>query len=66
MGSLSIGFWIALVLVMLIAKTKEWVWIGLLMVYGVDTILTLGHHTFARKPLLKREKLHFYQVMVTN
>ena len=62
-GSLSIASWIALAIVMLIAKTGEWVWIGLLMVYGVDTIMTLGHGTFARKPLLKREKLHFYQVL---
>lgn len=62
-GSLAVAFWITTALVMLIAATGEWVWIGLLMVYGVDTILTLGHRTYLRKPLLKRDELHFYQVV---
>ncbi len=62
-GSLSVGFWITTALIMLITETGDWIWIGLVMVHGVDTIMTMGHRTFLRKPLLKREKLHFYQVM---
>lgn len=62
-GNLAIGFWIATAITMLIAETRDWVWMGLLMVYGVDTIMTLGHRTFLRKPLLKRDQLHFYQVL---
>ena len=62
-GSLSVGFWIATALILLIMETRDWVWTGLVMVYGVDSLMTIGHHTYLRKPLLKREKLHFYQVM---
>lgn len=63
-GNLSVAYWISTALIMLITETGDWVWIGLLMVYGVDTIMTLGHRTFLRKPLLKRDELHLYQVMV--
>lgn len=62
-GSVSIAFWVVTLLLLLIVKTQSLVWIGFLVVYGVDTVMTILHRIYLRQNILEAHRLHFYQIL---
>ena len=62
-GSVSIGFWIIALLLMLILKTQSVHYILFLAVYGVDTVLTIMHRLLLRQNIFEPHRLHFYQIL---
>lgn len=62
-GSMSIGFWVSFLLLVLIVRTETLVWISFVLVYVVDVLFTLGQRIYQRKALFGPEKLHFYQIL---
>jgi UDP-N-acetylmuramyl pentapeptide phosphotransferase/UDP-N-acetylglucosamine-1-phosphate transferase len=62
-GSVSIGFWIIALLLMLILKTQSLNYILFLAVYGVDTVLTIMHRLLLKQNIFEPHRLHFYQIL---
>ena len=62
-GSVTIAFWIVTLLLILIIKTENLIWIGFLMVYGVDTVMTILHRIYLKQNIMEAHRLHFYQIL---
>ncbi|MET6996599.1 MraY family glycosyltransferase [Chitinophaga defluvii] len=62
-GSVSIAFWIIILLLKLIFLTDNWIYLLFLSVYGVDTVLTIIHRLFLRQNIFKAHRMHFYQLL---
>lgn len=62
-GSVSVAFWVVTLLLLLITKTGTLIWIGFLMVYGVDSVLTILHRIYLRQNIMEAHRLHFYQIL---
>lgn len=62
-GSITIAFWIIFLLFSLISQTHNWVYILFLVVYGVDTVLTIIHRLFLKQNIFEAHRLHFYQLL---
>lgn len=62
-GSVSIGFWIISVLLMIILATGELKYIFFVAVYGVDAVLTIVHRLILKQNIFEAHRLHFYQIM---
>ncbi len=62
-GSVSLAFIIAFLMVKLIHGTGHWEYIVLLGVYGVDAILTIVHRLSKRENIFKPHRSHLYQYM---
>jgi UDP-N-acetylmuramyl pentapeptide phosphotransferase/UDP-N-acetylglucosamine-1-phosphate transferase len=62
-GSVTMAFWIIMLLMRLIYVTNNWVYILFLVVYGVDSVLTILHRLLRRENILRAHRLHFYQVL---
>ncbi|MDR1742997.1 MAG: UDP-GlcNAc--UDP-phosphate GlcNAc-1-phosphate transferase [Dysgonamonadaceae bacterium] len=62
-GSTSIAFWIVTALIVLIIKTQNLIWIGFLLVYGVDTVCTILHRIYLKQNIMKAHRLHFFQIL---
>ena len=62
-GSVSIAFWIVTLLLLLIIRTSNLIWLGFLMVYGVDTVCTILHRIYLKQNIMEAHRLHFYQIL---
>jgi len=62
-GSITMAFWIMFLILDLIFKTNNWVYILFLTVYGVDTVLTIIHRLILKENIFEAHRLHFYQIM---
>lgn len=62
-GSIGIAFWIVTLLLLLVIETNNLIWMGVLMVYGVDGVCTILHRIYLKQNILKAHRLHFYQVL---
>jgi UDP-N-acetylmuramyl pentapeptide phosphotransferase/UDP-N-acetylglucosamine-1-phosphate transferase len=62
-GSVTIAFWIVMLLIKLIYVTNNWLYILFLAVYGVDSVLTIIHRLIRGENILKAHRLHFYQIL---
>jgi len=62
-GSVGIAFWIVTLLLLLIIKTQSLIWIGFLLVYGVDTVCTILHRLYLKQNIMEAHRLHFYQIL---
>jgi UDP-N-acetylmuramyl pentapeptide phosphotransferase/UDP-N-acetylglucosamine-1-phosphate transferase len=62
-GSITIGFWIITLLIMLIIKTNNIVWLLFLAVYGTDSILTIFQRLWLRQNIFEAHRMHLYQVL---
>ena len=62
-GSVTIAFWIVTLLLILILKTENLIWIGFLMVYGVDAVMTILHRIYMKQNIMEAHRLHFYQIL---
>jgi UDP-N-acetylmuramyl pentapeptide phosphotransferase/UDP-N-acetylglucosamine-1-phosphate transferase len=63
-GSVSIAFWIIILLLQLMLTTHNFIYILFLLVYGIDSVLTIIHRLFLKQNIFKAHRLHFYQLMV--
>ena len=62
-GSVGIAFMLLLPLGKLILQTGDFTYIILLVVYGVDTILTICHRIMLHENLGQAHRKHAYQIM---
>ncbi|MCQ4913513.1 glycosyltransferase family 4 protein [Bacteroides nordii] len=63
-GSVSIAFIILFFIGNLIIKTEDFSWIILLVVYGVDSVLTIIHRLMLHENIGLPHRKHLYQIMV--
>lgn len=63
-GSVSVAFIILFLMGMLIIKTQNISWIILLVVYGVDSVLTIVHRLMLHENIGLPHRKHLYQIMV--
>jgi UDP-N-acetylmuramyl pentapeptide phosphotransferase/UDP-N-acetylglucosamine-1-phosphate transferase len=62
-GSISIAFSILFLIGQLILKTGDFSYIILLVIYGVDSVLTIIHRLMLRENIVKAHRMHLYQIM---
>ena len=62
-GSVSIAFWVVTLLLLLIIETRDLIWIGFLLVYGVDSVCTILHRIYLKQNIMEAHRLHFYQIL---
>lgn len=62
-GSVSIAFIILFLMGLLIIKTQNISWIILLVVYGVDSVLTIIHRLILHENIGLPHRKHLYQIM---
>jgi len=62
-GSVSIAFWIIMLLIKLILATGNWCYILFLAVYGADSVLTIIHRIWLKQNVFQPHRLHLYQIM---
>ena len=65
-GSVTIAFWIVVLLMQLIISSGHFAYILFLAVYGVDAVLTIIHRLFLRQNILQAHRLHFYQILAND
>jgi UDP-N-acetylmuramyl pentapeptide phosphotransferase/UDP-N-acetylglucosamine-1-phosphate transferase len=61
-GSVTIAFRIVTLMLMLMIESHSLIWIGFMLVYGVDSVLTILHRLYLRQNIFKAHRLHFYQI----
>lgn len=62
-GSVSMAFIIIFFLLMLIIQSGELKYIGLLLVYGLDTVITIIFRLIRRENIFEAHRSHFYQYL---
>ena len=62
-GSVTIAFWIIMLMLRLIYLTGNWEYILFLAVYGVDSVMTIAHRLILKQNIFKAHRLHFYQLL---
>jgi UDP-N-acetylmuramyl pentapeptide phosphotransferase/UDP-N-acetylglucosamine-1-phosphate transferase len=62
-GAVSIAFIILFLLGLLIIKTSDFSYIILLVVYGIDTVLTIVHRLFLKENIFQPHRKHAFQLM---
>jgi UDP-N-acetylmuramyl pentapeptide phosphotransferase/UDP-N-acetylglucosamine-1-phosphate transferase len=63
-GSITIAFWIVMLLIRLILVTNNWSYILFLSIYGTDSVLTIIHRIWLKQNVFQPHRLHLYQIMV--
>jgi len=62
-GSVSMAFLLAWIMVSLMLKTATFWWILLFAVYGVDTVVTILIRLYGRENIFKPHRKHLYQLL---
>lgn len=62
-GSVSIAFILAYIVINLIIYTKNWQYILIVSVYGIDTIVTLVQRLIRKENIFKAHRSHLYQYL---
>lgn len=62
-GSVSMAFIICFLLAQLIVQTKNVLFIGLLLVYGLDAVTTIAFRLIRRENIFEAHRSHFYQFL---
>lgn len=65
-GSITMAFWVILLLGKLILKTENYSYILFLAVYGVDAVLTIAHRLLLKQNIFDAHRLHFYQILAND
>jgi UDP-GlcNAc:undecaprenyl-phosphate GlcNAc-1-phosphate transferase len=63
-GSVSMAFIIIFFLLLLMLKTQDLKYIGLLLFYGLDTVSTIIFRLIRRENIFEAHRSHFYQYLV--
>ena len=62
-GAVTIAFAIVFLIFSLIERTQNVLWIMLLVVYGVDSVLTILHRFLLKENIFEAHRKHAYQLM---
>lgn len=62
-GSVAIAFAVLFFLGKLMIETRDVTWIVFLLVYGVDSVLTIVHRLMLRENIGKAHRKHLYQIL---
>ena len=62
-GAVSIAFILIFILGMLIIKTGDLSYIVFLLVYGVDSVLTIVHRILLKENITEPHRMHLYQLL---
>lgn len=62
-GSVSMGFVLAFLLIQLILATGQWYWVLLVSVYGVDSVITILQRLQRRENIFEAHRTHLYQYL---
>jgi UDP-N-acetylmuramyl pentapeptide phosphotransferase/UDP-N-acetylglucosamine-1-phosphate transferase len=62
-GAVSIAFIIVFLMGKLIVETGDWTYLIILMLYGVDSILTIVHRLILKENIFIAHRKHIYQLM---
>lgn len=65
-GSMGIAFWILSLLGLLMIKTGEFKWILFLVVYGVETVLTIIERLRLKENIFDAHRRHLYQLLAND
>jgi len=65
-GSITMAFWIMMLILQLIIKTNNYSYILFLAIYGVDTVLTIIHRLILKQNIFDAHRLHFYQILAND
>ena len=60
-GSISLAILIVFLLIMRIQETNQFAYIGLLLVYGIDTVYTILQRLYQRENIFKPHRKHLFQ-----
>ena len=60
-GSISLAILIVFLLIMRIQATNSFGYIGLLLVYGIDSVYTIAQRLYQRENIFKPHRKHLYQ-----
>ncbi len=60
-GSISLAILIVFLLIVRIQATNSFVYIGLLLVYGIDSVYTIAQRIYQRENIFKPHRKHLYQ-----
>lgn len=63
-GAFSLGFAVVFLIAMLMLKSGNIAWIGLLTVYGIDSLLTILHRLYLKENILVAHRKHLFQLLV--
>jgi UDP-GlcNAc:undecaprenyl-phosphate/decaprenyl-phosphate GlcNAc-1-phosphate transferase len=63
-GSVSIAFVLAFLMMTLIHQTHRWEYIIFFSIYGVDTVLTIIQRILRKENIFNAHRLHLYQFLV--
>lgn len=63
-GAFTLGFLFVYLIAVLIVETGNFAYIGLLTIYGVDTILTILHRIYLRENIVLPHRRHLFQILV--
>ena len=62
-GSVSMAFIVLFLMMQLIIDTRNYIYIILLLVYGLDTVTTIFFRLIRRENILQAHRTHFYQFL---
>lgn len=62
-GAVSIAFIIVFLMGKLIVETGDWTYLIILMLYGVDSVLTIVHRLILKENIFLAHRKHIYQLM---
>lgn len=62
-GSITMAFWLVFLELQLILSTHNWSYILFMVVYGVDSVMTILHRLRLKQNIFKAHRLHFYQIL---
>lgn len=60
-GSISIAILVVFFLILRIKETNNFAYIGLLLVYGIDTVFTIMQRLYQKENIFKPHRKHLYQ-----
>lgn len=62
-GSISLAILIAFLIIMRIRQTDDFLYIGLLMIYGLDAVYTIVQRLFQHENIFQPHRKHLYQYL---
>ena len=63
-GATVLAYTIVFLISILVIKSRSFASVVLLAVYGLDTVLTLGHRLFTGQSVFKHHRMHLFQLLV--
>lgn len=62
-GAFTMGFIMLFFITLLIKKSDNFAYIGLFLIYGVDSALTIFHRIILRENILQPHRMHLFQIL---